>query len=434
MSTRRQAARREAVWAAFASRLLLVAALLGPLAACSRPGTSTPTPTLAQVNALLARHGAAVLDHSAPRFLADVDTAAPAARFLAAQRAEIANIVAVPLRSWSYAADSVVSDQGVLAAQRARLGAPVLVVHVTLSYALRDVDPQPTAHDLWWTFVARHGRVYLAGDDAMASQGGTSYVGPWDFGPVALARGAASLVLGHPANADLLPGLARAVDAAVPVVTGVWGTDWAQRVAVFVPDSSAELSGLVGTGTSLTDVSAETVFDTQDPVNGGRYGQRIVLNPTALATLSPVGIGIVLRHEITHVASAASTTPATPRWLVEGLAEYVANLATGQSARTAAPELAAAVRRGLLPRSLPADSAFAAGGSGLAQLYEQSWLACRLIARGAGPAGLVRFFRQVGVSAQGPAGAVAAALASVLHESPAAFLAQWRAYLTAVLG
>lgn len=434
MSTRRQAARRNAGWVGSASRLLLIAALVGPLAACSRPSSSTQAPPLAQVNALLARHGAAVLDHSASRFLADVDTAAPAARFFAAQRAEIANIAGVPLQSWSYTADSVVSDPSVLAAQRARLGAPVLIVHVTLSYALRDIDPEPTAHDLWWTFVARHGRVYLAGADAMAGQGGTSFVGPWDFGPVVLARGAASLVLGHPAQAGLLPGLARAVDAAVPVVTGVWGSDWAQRVAVFVPDSSTEFSDLVGTGTSLTDVSAETVFDTQDPVNGGRYGQRIVLNPTALATLSPVGIGIVLRHEITHVASAASTTPATPRWLVEGLAEYVANLTTGQSARTAAPELAAAVRRGVLPRSLPGDSAFAAGGPALAQLYEQSWLACRLIARRVGAAGLVRFYRQVGVSAQGPDGAVATALGRVLHESPAAFLAQWRAYLTAVLG
>ncbi len=418
-----------------AARWLLIAALLAPLlSACTPQSATAQAPTLAQVTALLARHGAAVLAHSAPRFLADVDTAAPAARFLAAQRSEIADIAAVPLQSWRYSADSVVSDPGVLAAQRARLGAPVLVVHVTLSYALRDVDPQPTTHDLWWTFVARHGRVYLAGDDAMAGQGGASFVGPWDFGPVVVARGATSLVLGHPANAGQLPGLASAVDAAAPVVTGVWGTGWAQRVAVFVPASNAELAGLVGTGTTLTDISAETVFDTQDPVNGGRYGQRIVLNPDVLATLSPVGIGIVLRHEITHIASAASTTPASPRWLVEGFAEYVGNLDTGQSPRAAAPELAAEIRRGVLPRSLPADPAFVAGGPRLAQLYQQSWLACRLIAAGAGPAGLVRFYRQVGVSAQGPDGAVAAALRSVLHESPATFLARWRAYLRAALG
>ena len=68
--------------------------------------------------------------------------------------------------------------------------------------------------------------------------------------------------------------------------------------------------------------------------------------PGALAALTPVGRRIVLTHEITHLATAAVTADITPRWLVEGFAEYVANLGTGQSVRVAAAELRTAVARG----------------------------------------------------------------------------------------
>lgn len=383
---------------------------------------------------MLARHADAVLGRSATAFLADVDTSAAAAEFRQRQQAEIASLDQVPLQSWRYAISSPVTDSAATSAAAQRLGAAVLIVHVSLTYGLKFVDPKPTSHDLWWTFARRHGHTYVAGDDDMAQLGGASWTGPWDFGPLVSARGTSSLVLGHPQDAAELPGLAASVDAAVPVVTRVWGTRWARQVAVLVPASDEELRALVGQGTGLSDVSAETVFDTQDPVHGMQYGQRLVLNPRALAQLTPAGLRIVIQHEITHIASGASTGPSSPRWLVEGFAEYVGNLGSSQPVALAASELRSEVARGRLPAALPTDADFAPGGDRVAQVYEQSWLACRLIAARAGQAGLVSFYRLVGASPDGPETAVAAALHRVLHESAPTFTTQWRHYVKGELG
>jgi hypothetical protein len=409
--------------------------LLALVAACGE-STDKPAagaPTVTQVSALLARHGEAVLAHSAAAFLADVDTAGAAADFRQRQQDQIANLARVPLQHWRYAVSSSVTEPAAIAAATKRLGAPVLIVRVSLSYALKFVDPQPTSHDLWWTFVQRHGRVYLAGDADMAELGGPSWTGPWDYGPLVAARGTSSLVLGHPQDAAQLPRLAAAVDAAVPVVTGVWGTGWNRQVAVLVPASDAELTALVGSGSALTDISAVAVFDAQDPAHDTRSGQRLALNPRTLGELTPTGLRVVLQHEITHLASAAATGQAVPRWLVEGLAEYVGNLGSAQPVPNAASELRKEVAGGTVPAELPRDDEFAPGSTRLPQVYEEAWLACRLIAARAGQAGLVRIYRLVGASPDVSATAVAAALRQVLHKSSAEFTAQWRSYLTGQL-
>jgi hypothetical protein len=409
--------------------------LLAFVAACggSADKSAAGVPTVAQVSALLARHGDAVLAHSAAAFLADVDTADVAAAFRQRQQEQIANLARVPLQSWRYTVSSPVTEPAASTSAAKHLGAPVLIVRVSLSYALQFVDPQPTAHDLWWTFVQRHGRVYLAGDDDMAEQGGPSWTGPWDYGPLLAARGTSSLVLGHPQDAAQLPRLASAVDAAVPVVAGVWGAGWNRQVAVLVPGSDAELAALVGSGSALTDISAVAVFDAQDPAHSTRSGQRLVLNPRTLAELTPAGLRVVLQHEVTHLASAAATGQAVPRWLLEGLAEYVGNLGNAQPVANAASELRKEVAGGAVPAGLPSDDEFAPGSTRLPQVYEEAWLACRLIAERAGKAGLVRIYRLVGASPDVSATAVAAALRQVLRESSAEFTAQWRSYLTGQL-
>jgi hypothetical protein len=417
----------------------VLAALLtigGGAAGCSgSTGTAAlAAPSVAQAQALMTRHATAVLHHLPREFLADVDTGAAAARFRAAQAAMIENISDVPLASWSYTVAAAVTDPPAIAASAARYGRPTLLVRVTLTYALRGVDPRPAGHDLWLTFLRRGGQTYLAGDDDLVSDAGTSWRGIWDFGPVVVVRGKSSLVLGHIGDSGQLAALADSVDAAVPVVTGVWGRDWTRQVAVLVPATEDELGVLVGAGAALTDVSAVAVTDGSDPLSNRPSGQRLVMDPKALAKLTGVGRRIVVQHEITHLATESDTADTAPRWLVEGFADYVGNLGSGQSTRVTAAELAADIADGRVPAALPADGAFAPGAAGAAQAYEQAWLACRLIAERAGVAGLVRFYRQVGTATALPSVAVAAALSSVLHESLAAFTAQWRSYLTGQLG
>jgi hypothetical protein len=399
-------------------------------------GSGRGAPTLAQIADLLRRHAHAVTAKSATAFLADVDPGRAAAEFRTSQTGEIAALAGVPLRSWGYTVSSPVTDTSVAKAAAKRLGAPASIVHLTVSYALDPIDPAPIPHDVWWTFVQRHGHVYIAGDSDMAQLGGQSWHGPWDFGPIVTHRGTTSLVIGHPANAGQLAGISADVDAAVTAVSAVWGTDWNRDVAVIVPASAAEFTALGGTGsasgpgTTGSDISADTVFETTS--TGGVTG-RVLMNPAALGELTQIGRTIVIRHEVTHVATAASTPVGTPRWLVEGFAEYVANLGTGQPVATAAAELRAELRHGQVPQALPTDSDFAST-TRLAAVYESAWLACRSVAARAGAAGLVRLYRLVGAGLDTASAAVTAGIHTVLHESVAAFIAQWRHDMVAELG
>ncbi|MEO6886266.1 MAG: hypothetical protein ABI232_08290 [Jatrophihabitantaceae bacterium] len=411
-------------------------AVLSALTACSSTTHgSDAAPTLAQAQTVLSRHATAVLQHSSADFLADVDTAPAAAKYRAAQAAMIDNITDVPLSGWTYTIAAPVTDPTEIAASVARYGRPTLLAQVTLAYTLTGIDPIPSPHGLWLTFVQQDGHVRIAGDDDVVGGGGTSWRGIWDFGPVVVARGTASLVLGHIQNAGQLTKIASVVDAAVPAVTSVVGSGWTQRVAVLVPTSVDEMTALTATATTgvVVDVSAVSVTDGEDPVSNEPYGQRLVLNPKGLTDLSTIGAQIVIRHEITHLATAAQTADTTPRWLVEGLAEYVGNLGSGQPVRTAAAELTALVAHGKVPAALPTDDALASASKGAAAAYEQAWLACRLIAARVGQVALMRFYDAVGTATAPPGPVMAAAMNGVLHESLSSFTAQWRAYLIAQL-
>lgn len=407
--------------------------LTGLVTGCSASAPSTAAPATSEIDSLLARHGKAVLGHDRSTFLTDLDPDRRAAGFRSAQAASFDNLVTLPLTSWSWTLNSRVDAADAQAAARKRYGPSAVIMQVTLAYALRAVDPVPTKHDVWWTFVRVGGHVRVASDSDLADAGGVSWKGPWDFGDLVVQRGAHSLVLGHIDNADVLAGVAALVDAAVPDVTAVWGPKWSQDVAVFVPASKAELRVALGATSAVsTDIAAVAENDGLDPVTGSVLGARLVVETAALTRLSDVGRRIVVTHEVTHIADGNATTDATPRWIAEGFADYVGNLHSGQPVTVAATELRADVRRGRLPTALPKDAAFDIPATA-AQSYEASWLACRLIAARAGAAGLVRFYRMVGASPQAPDGAVADALRAVLHVGVAAFVAQWRTYLRAQL-
>jgi hypothetical protein len=368
-----------------------------------------------------------VLHHDRRAFLADVDSADAAADFHDQQAAEFDNLVRLPLAAWRYRPVRRTDDRSAERGAGRRLGAPAIVVRVELSYALRRADSVPSVRTLYWTFVRRGDRVLLAGDDALAQSGGASWRGPWDFGPLNVYRGRASLVLGH-ADASVLEPIADTVDAAIPAVSAVWSESWSRYVVAVLPGSNDELRALVGLGSSITtDVAAAAIADDPDPESGQIPGQRLIVNPDALARLTPLGRQIVIRHEVTHVAAARATTDTTPAWVREGFAEYVANRGSGQPTRTAATELRADVAAGRLPDHLPTESDFDTGNA-VPQAYEEGWLACRLIAERTGTVGLVRFYGLAGQESQ------AQALGAVLHESTAAFTAQWRGYLRRLLG
>ncbi|MGI8880326.1 MAG: hypothetical protein ACR2KJ_07450 [Jatrophihabitans sp.] len=388
---------------------------------------------LGQISRVLTAHAQALVRHDRAAFSAGVDTRQPSGGYRDRQLAEFANIAAVPLASWGYGPNPAPVTGPLLTAAATRYGVPTAIVSVQLRYALRGVDPQPTERPQWISLVRRDGRWLLAGDTDVTGNGGDTWHGLWDFGPVTVYRGASSLVLAHPRNAAREAQFAALVDRAVPVVTSVWGSGWAREVAVLIPDTQDEMSQMIGQDIDLADIAAVAVADDVEVPAGRVLGQRVVLNPANLDRLTTAGRQLVVQHEVTHIATRVITQTQTPTWLVEGFADYVANLHSTQTVRQTALELGTQVRAGHTPPTLPTSADFTGAASRSARAYQEGWLACRLIANLAGQDGLVRFYRRV-AAATDPVSALGPALRAAVGADVPAFTARWRAYLAEQLG
>jgi hypothetical protein len=233
--------------------------------------------------------------------------------------------------------------------------------------------------------------------------------------------------------------MAAEIDRDIPVVSSVWGTGWSRRVVMLVPATEPEFAAITGASGDVSDLAALSTAELPPAPEGlpAPVGNRVVINPMAFAGLSIIGRTVVVTHEITHVASRAFTGPDLPRWLIEGLADYVGFLDSGLSVPVVAQELAVRLGAGYLPSGLPDDAAFSASDPNLASVYEQAWMATRLIVAKVGQRGLIRLYRLIGTAApaaDGGQAVVAADVAAVLGESLSTFTAQWRASLVAQLG
>ncbi|HTW18979.1 MAG TPA: hypothetical protein VME70_02070 [Mycobacteriales bacterium] len=242
------------------------------------------------------------------------------------------------------------------------------------------------------------------------------------------------VVRGPRSQRHTMTDIAHLVQAAIPRVTAVWGSHWARHAVVEIPATEAELAKLSGDRGDLARIAAVTSAEISS--RRGRQAlsdDRIVINPRVWPTLDRTGARVVLTHELTHVATGAVTGAATPRWLVEGFADYVGFRGSGLALRAVARELERAVRTKGVPRRLPPDAAFDAGDPHLARAYELAWLACRYIAARAGQPALVRFYRLVGRAGAGPKAVLRRALRVVLDLTPSEFRQGWRRYVEARL-
>ncbi|MFB7079677.1 hypothetical protein [Streptomyces sp. NPDC056308] len=388
--------------------------------ACAAPDDgSAPDSTARGVRAVLDRRAAAVLHHDPDAYLSAVDPRATGLR--TAQRRELDNLADVPLASWTYQLTDVREQ-----------GTDRVTADVRLRYRIAGYDAAPVSADrvLDLRRDGADGRWYIAGDRATADGGGLL----WQQGDVQVVRGRHSLVLGVGRTQEELRRIARTADRAVPAVSGAWPRQWAGRVLVLVPHTVEDMAGLLGApAANYRGIAAVTTGRTGGPDRAP--ADRVIVNPQAYGMLGTPGQRIVLTHEITHVATRVDTSAATPTWLSEGFADWVAYRTERRPAVQAAPELAAAVRRGDLPAELPTDEDFGFAGDSarLAQAYEGGWLACELIADHWGEKKLLAFYRAVG-GHSGRDGAVEQAMQEVLATTPQDFTAQWRESLRSLLG
>jgi hypothetical protein len=123
------------------------------------------------------------------------------------------------------------------------------------------------------------------------------------------------------ATAPLLTRIGAQLDDAADAVTRFWGSDWRRDIVIVAAATDAQFAA-VGGGDAHT--AATTTAD------------RIMFAPGA-AAMSADDLRIVLRHELFHYAARARTAPDAPRWLTEGVADFVARPAVSVPTPPAPP-------------------------------------------------------------------------------------------------
>lgn len=375
------------------------------------------------VGTMLARRSKALLVGDRAAFMATVDPRDAA--FRAAQDRWFGNLAAVPFSGWTYE----LGDRGsrTLPARRAALlGPAAFVAPVDVSYQISGYDHSAQHYEQMLTFVPRSGRWYVAGDsDAVPAEDHREL---WDVGKVSVVKAKYGLVMGL-GPAALLREYARDVDRAVPRVDSVWSHEWSRRVLLVVTRTEDEMASLLGGRPAMYRQLAAVTRGELGAAEGTAAADRVLVNPKAYAELSGVGRRVIMGHEITHVAVRSRTQDWTPKWLSEGLADYVGYLGSGLPTDVIAQELAQDVRAGRVPTQLPRNGSFGTTNSRLPQTYEMSWLACKMIVeRYGGRDTLVEFFRVVGTPG-GDGSVVDRAFRDVLDTTPAAFTKAWRQYV-----
>lgn len=186
--------------------------------------------------------------------------------------------------------------------------------------------------------------------------------------------------LGGSRTDALLSRVRAGIPDAVGAVERFWGTDWAPEIVVVATGSPAQFAAeaKLDPHGQWADIAAVAVADRVDLDRREAPGQRIVLAPGA-SDMSDSALRIVLAHELFHLAARTDTALDAPRWLIEGVADFVA--------RPAAP----------LPvtdatTALPADTELDQAGSGRSIGYDRAWWFARFVADSYGPAGLRRLY------------------------------------------
>ena len=157
-------------------------------------------------------------------------------------------------------------------------------------------------------------------------------------------------------TAPLLARIAAQMNDAARAVTAFWGPDWPRDVVIVAAGSDAEFGTLAGGG---PDIAATTT------------AERIMFAPGA-AAMSDASLRIVVRHELFHFASRSATAADAPRWLTEGVADYVG--------RPAAPRPPDAAQLAQLPSDADLNAAGPAGSSA----YDRAWWFSRFVAESYG--------------------------------------------------
>lgn len=301
------------------------------------------------------------------------------------------------------------------------------VATVATTYRFTGFDTGDRTADTGFTIRKGPAGWRIAGTDA--AEGGSSARLPWELPGARVVRTERTLVVGAVDAAELAR-VAERAERAVDVVDGVWTARWPRRLVVLAPATQEDYRAQLSSAADA-DAQVAAVTDGSAGTDGLAHADRIVLDPTAMASLRPDGRAVVLTHEALHVAMRASVAGRVPLWVSEGYAEVAGYRAPTQRL---APErvvgaLTAEVARTGVPRALPDDAAFGASADSIAPAYNAAWVAMTMLLDRLGPARLTAFATAAASTGSDAevAGATARALVAQAGTDLTAFTAQWRA-------
>ncbi|MDL9944383.1 hypothetical protein QSJ19_02045 [Gordonia sp. ABSL11-1] len=281
--------------------------------------------------------------------------------------------------------------------------------------------------------MARYGDDWKVVGDAVAIGGTPAPTQMWELPGLAAddvrTAGGTSVVASYPGTTGVVDRVRRQLPGAVTAVTGFWGADWPRRAVVVATERPADFRALAQSSASdITGAAAATVFSQIDSDQKVATGQRVILTPKAAELPSPA-LGVVLRHELTHVAARVVTAPGAPLWMTEGVPEYVGRKGTYTRFDDAAPDLAERVRAGGLPTGLPEDRDFAVGEESAMVAYQSAWSAAAFVANRFGEQKLKALY--VGVAASDDRRRQDRSISDALGIDRAELVASWRRWLSA---
>lgn len=209
------------------------------------------------------------------------------------------------------------------------------------------------------------------------------------------------MALGGAQTADLESRVWGELDGAADAVSAFWGDDWPRNIVVVLTRTDEEFRALAA---GEPDIAAATT------------AQRIVFAPGA-SSMSDASLRIVLRHELFHYAARSRTAADAPRWLTEGVADFVGRPPTPNPGPAGAAALA----------HLPADADLDTPGAVRSLAYDRAWWFSRFVASRYGADTLRKLYvTSCGAGHPDPA----TAIRDTLGADAPQVLAAWRVWLS----
>lgn len=318
-----------------------------------------------EVAALVATRARAVREGDEAAFLGTV--AGAPEPFVRRQRAWFRRLRALPVAG--YALELERDGFGDLApALRDPPPGEVHVVGVRERLRFRGYDEAPAAATHWFTVARAADGWRIVADDDLEDLGLRSSRELWDFGPVEATGDGTVLVLHHPdRGADARAVLSETRRAAARV-TEAWPLPWSGKVVVVLPADVEALERILQTTFDLGPFIAFAVSSIDRSEGWRLTGPRVYAQPRQFFAAGSGRRREVLGHEVLHIATRDLSSPWTPNWLEEGVAQVY-----GEEAPGARAALAGRVRRGTFDGRLPGDWIFVVGDrEDIAVAYQSS--------------------------------------------------------------